>query len=215
MGVWHKSDATPGTSPNFSFNLGHNGLKSSTVLPFSLFSEKPIHCQVPYVSNFITLLLVGMQVTESRFQPVFGKIRDWLAQPQGEIEKPDHAKGRDTAQFYNSWSLEIASAPELPSADRSLFFSRSWSILLQCNLLFSTFGRKRDPPQSTWPWHCIASSPGEGLTNVSSLKTQNPSEKTVHGGHDVSVVFMEVGGGHFLGKREQWAAVPAKCSPAI
>lgn len=67
---------------------------------------------------------------------------------------------------------------------------------------FSTLGRggERDPPQSTWPWHCITSSLGEELTNVSSLESQNPCEKTVRSGHHVPVVSWRWDGGPFWGK---------------
>lgn len=123
MGVWHESDATPGTSHNFSFNLGHNGLKSSTVLPFSLFSETPIHCQVPYVSNFITLLLVWMQVTESQFQPVLAKSETDQLNPKEKLRSQTTRRAGIQPSFTTAGAQRSHQLQNyLPQTD--LYFSR-------------------------------------------------------------------------------------------
>lgn len=69
------SDTMPGTSQNFSFNLGRNDLKSSILSPFSLFSEKPIHCKVPYISNFYYFFISLDASDRISIQTSFGKIR--------------------------------------------------------------------------------------------------------------------------------------------
>lgn len=106
MGVCCVSDAVPGTSQNCLFNLGHNDLKSSSLLP-SLFSEQPIHCQVPYVSNF-NYSFISLHASDGiSIQTSLGKIRDLLSQLQRETEKPEGMKGREAAQFYNNQRPEV------------------------------------------------------------------------------------------------------------
>lgn len=144
IGVRYVSDATPGTSQSCSFNLGHNDLKSSILLPFSLFSEKLIHCQVPYVSNFNYSFISLDASNRISIQTSWGKIRDLLAQLQREIEKPGHVKARDAAQFYNNWRPEIEYHQNyLPKIH--LYCSRGGAFFFNATCFSPYLGGKRGP----------------------------------------------------------------------
>lgn len=105
-GVRSVSDATPGATQNLSLKPGHEDMKSSILLPFSLtFQSSPFTAKCLMYQILIPLLWVWMQGTAPAIQTSLGKIRDLLAQLQRKTK--DYGKGRDAAQFYDSWSLQI------------------------------------------------------------------------------------------------------------